>query len=115
MQHYIATYWNGTAWTDLHSEPLTFKDAEDKATSALLKGSGPTRLRPAGQADQLSDISAEQIDALHAYASQYGKDWKDYLGIEWQCAAAPALLHRLRNTHGPSWLAAFAFPQDDLS
>jgi hypothetical protein len=41
MQHYIATYWNGTAWTDLHDDPLTFREAEYRATSAMLNGCAP--------------------------------------------------------------------------
>lgn len=114
MQHYIATYWNGTAWTDLHTDPLTFRDAEYKATSAMLDGCGTTRLRPADQLDYLKTVSAEQIAALHAYAARYGKDWKEYLGIEWQLATAPAPLHRLRNTHGPSWLEGFTPLQNGL-
>lgn len=95
MQHYFATYWNGSEWTDLHSDPLPFKAAEDKATSALLNGCGTTRLRPADQPDYLKTISAE-------------------LGIEWQLATAPAPLHRLRNTHGPSWLEGFTPPLNGL-
>ncbi|WP_435170312.1 hypothetical protein [Falsirhodobacter sp. 1013] len=115
MQLYIATYWKGTAWTDLHTNPLTFREAQDKATSAMLNGCGTTRLRLADHDDTLADISAEQIAALHAYAARYGADWKHYLVIEWQCATAPALLHRLRNTHGPSWLEGFTLPQNALT
>lgn len=73
MQLYIATYWDGTAWTDLHSAPVAFKEAEGKATSALLNGCGPTRLRLANQGVTLPEVSAEQIAALDAYAARCGK------------------------------------------
>ena len=47
LQLYIATYWDGTAWLDLHGEPEPFKTASDIAFEALLSGRETTRLRPA--------------------------------------------------------------------
>lgn len=45
LQLYIATYWNGTDWLDLHDEPEPFKTASDIAYLALLSGKETTRLR----------------------------------------------------------------------
>lgn len=45
MQFYIATYWNGTGWTDLHADPVPYRAAAEIAYSALLTGHGTTRLR----------------------------------------------------------------------
>ncbi len=115
MQLYFATYWDGAAWVDLHNQPLPFKDAEAKATSALLDGRGTTRLRLANQTDSETDLSADQIRALHTYAGRYGEDWKQYLSIEWQCATASPVLHRLRTSHGQVWLEGFTLPPHGLS
>lgn len=110
MQHYIATYWNGSDWMDLHTDPLPFRAAETMATSALLDGRGTTRLRCADQPDPLTCISANQIAALYVYADRYGADWKNYLVIEWQLATAPPALHQLRDTHGATWLEKLSLP-----
>lgn len=42
---YIATYWTGAGWADLHPTPLPFSMAQHEALSALLAGHGTTRLR----------------------------------------------------------------------
>lgn len=47
LQLYIATYWNGRDWLDLHDEPEPFKTASDIAYLALLSGKETTRLRQA--------------------------------------------------------------------
>lgn len=46
MSLYFATYWNGTAWVDLHADPLPFKDAQQKLHSAAWSHHS-VRLRPA--------------------------------------------------------------------
>ncbi|TKA94516.1 hypothetical protein FAZ78_21885 [Cereibacter changlensis] len=56
--------------------------------------------RPAPEA-----LTPDQITALADYARQHGRSWKSRLAQEWQAASAPTDLHRLRNTHGPAWLA----------
>ncbi len=48
MQLYVATYWNGDAWVDLHDSPMPFRAASDAAFSAMLDGRGTTRLRTTG-------------------------------------------------------------------
>ena len=49
----------------------------------------------------------EQRIVLRASAAEHGRRWKEYLLAEWIKATADPLLHRLRNTHGPSWLLAY--------
>ncbi|MHB0726989.1 hypothetical protein WDZ11_24085 (plasmid) [Roseomonas mucosa] len=49
----------------------------------------------------------EQRIVLRAYAAEHGRRWKECLLAEWIKATADPLLHRLRNTHGPSWLLAY--------
>ena len=51
------------------------------------------------------ELSAEQHQALQAYAKQHGRTWRSRLSNEWMKASASPILHGLRNTHGPSWLA----------
>lgn len=58
----------------------------------------------------LADLTAEQEAALAAFAAKTGRNWKSALSDAWMRAAAPPILHRLRNTHGPSWLASYHLP-----
>lgn len=44
MTLYIATFWTGHGWADLH-DPRPFAAASDAAFSALLAGKGTARLR----------------------------------------------------------------------
>lgn len=57
-----------------------------------------------------ADLTEEQHAALAAYAAKHGRYWKRALGDEWMRASAPAILHRLRNTHGPAWLVSYKLP-----
>jgi hypothetical protein len=45
-----------------------------------------------------------QRAALRAYAIQHGRCWKEHLQADWMNATVEPLLHRLRNSHGPTWL-----------
>jgi len=52
----------------------------------------------------------EQLAALGAYAAWAGDDWKYRLTSDWVRAGSEwdgpyHLLHQLRNTLGPTWLA----------
>ena len=49
MTLYIATYWSGSSWTDLHADPLPFKDAQQKLHSAAWAHQS-VRLRDAADA-----------------------------------------------------------------
>lgn len=57
--------------------------------------------------NQDKPISPEQQRALARYAKENGVRWKRQLMIDWSRASAPAVLHALRNTHGPLWLTHF--------
>jgi len=57
------------------------------------------------------DITPDQMTALHKYAAKHGRKWKDELGLAWLTGSAGWELHSLRNSHGPSWLAQFKFPE----
>lgn len=61
---------------------------------------------------QLPDLTAEQEAALAAFAAKNGRHWKARLSDAWMKAAAPPILHHLRNTHGPSWLASYRLPKE---
>ncbi|WP_423209686.1 hypothetical protein [Paracoccus yeei] len=47
MKLYVATFWTGHAWADLHDDPRPFRAASAAADSALLAGKRTTKLRPA--------------------------------------------------------------------
>lgn len=52
-------------------------------------------------------LTPDELAAVVEFANTHGRTWKADLRDLWMRAAAPATLHRLRNTHGPSWLASF--------
>jgi hypothetical protein len=58
-----------------------------------------------------AEISTEAKTALQAYAEKHGRTWKSKLRAQWLRASAPAILHGLRNSHGPSWLNSFILPR----
>lgn len=49
--------------------------------------------------------------ALRAFAARHGRNWKARLRDQWIAASAAPELHRLRNSHGPAWLATFSLDQ----
>ena len=54
-------------------------------------------------------LTQEQQDALQQYANAHGRGWKSRLNADWARGGSnwPGpyhLLHRVRNSHGPSWL-----------
>jgi hypothetical protein len=71
----------------------------------------------------MADLTAEQSEALAAFAKEYGRKWKVQLGQVywpnarvWENYALPDpkqhgyILHGLRNSHGPAWLDKFRLP-----
>jgi hypothetical protein len=57
-------------------------------------------------------LTPEQLKALSDYSIWAGKKWKTRLGMDWMRAGSSwrgeyHILHTLRNTHGPAWLAGF--------
>lgn len=58
-------------------------------------------------------LTPEQIDALLEWRDMHGdENWKHKLTLAWIRASAPAPLHALRNSHGPSWLDSFTLPNN---
>ncbi len=64
--------------------------------------------RPAHRAMEADypPLMQAQAAALRDYARTYGPRWKPMLRAEWLNDTAEPLLHSLRNSHGPFWLAA---------
>jgi hypothetical protein len=56
-------------------------------------------------------LTPEEITALQSYAAYAGRTWKMQLRMAWENARMPGLLHKLRNSHGPSWLISFRLPK----
>ncbi len=63
---------------------------------------------PAAVEADYPPLMLAQIEALRAYARHHGRTWKVELRAEWMRASAEPLLHRLRNSHGLSWLKGYA-------
>jgi hypothetical protein len=61
---------------------------------------------------ELTVIDAETLAALKDFKKRHGPQWKSKLNSMWMLASAPGVLHRLRNTHGPSWLAGYKLPKE---
>ncbi|MGN7755556.1 hypothetical protein [Sinorhizobium sp. 22678] len=64
--------------------------------------------------ERLPPLTAEEEQALQAYAAKHGRRWKWVLNHVWM-GGAPyddgATLRRLRNSHGPSWLHTYRLPK----
>lgn len=70
----------------------------------------------------LPPLNSEEVEALTSFARHHGRKWKQALrDIYWYNArlwTGPdgtnsrigSILHGLRNSHGPSWLAEFKLP-----
>lgn len=94
---------------------------EDCDASVYLKAAGVSvRSVPEQHTDNDSAIrrydrylpppTPEQEEALWEFAKEHGERWKRELKLQWLDAAAPPLLHQLRNSHGPAWLASYTLP-----
>ncbi len=64
-------------------------------------------------------LTPEQLDAVKAYARDYGTTWKDSLRSDWMRSGSKwigpyHLLQQIRNQHGPRWLVDFKLsPETD--
>ncbi len=56
------------------------------------------------RAQKFDPLTEEEKDAVLLYAAGHGRSWKTDLGNQWMRGSSGPVLHRLRNTHGPSWL-----------
>jgi len=72
---------------------------------------GPFRIPGRVDADQPPEPEPEQLAALAAFAARHGRYWKAALRRQWERAGAAPELHRLRNTHGPTWLDNYRLPK----
>jgi hypothetical protein len=61
---------------------------------------------------QYEPLTPEELQALKSYAAYAGRTWKQELRYAWMSASLPGHLHKLRNSHGPSWLNQFQFPKE---
>ncbi|QIG74600.1 hypothetical protein EVC11_018 [Rhizobium phage RHph_I20] len=66
------------------------------------------------------DLTQEELEALQAFAAEYGRQWKGVLSnVYWYNARVwrggkpndGYILHGLRNSLGPSWLDGFKLPK----
>lgn len=62
---------------------------------------------PRKRAAKPENLSNAELDAIKKFAAIHGDRWKRELSLAWMNASEPGVLQRLRNTHGPKWLAAF--------
>ena len=62
------------------------------------------------------DLTADELDAVKAFAAEFGRTWKDRLAFDYWYNARIFIarngrscheLHHLRNELGPQWLAQF--------
>lgn len=64
--------------------------------------------------EKLPPLTAEEEQALQAYAAKHGRRWKSVLNHVWM-GGAPyddgGTLRRLRNSHGPTWLHSYRLPK----
>ena len=65
------------------------------------------------------DLLPDELEALKAFAAEYGRSWKEKLSmVYWYNARVYRdrsgkewpVLHRMRNEFGPAWLASFKLP-----
>jgi len=64
--------------------------------------------------DILPPLTEQEEAALQDYAARHGRSWKRILNYAWMGEAPHddgQLLRKLRNTHGPPWLARYRLPK----
>ena len=72
---------------------------------------GPFRIPARLDDDRPPELEPQQQAALAAFAAVHGRYWKTELRRLWERAEAEPDLHRLRNTHGPTWLDRYRLPK----
>jgi len=60
---------------------------------------------------QYEPLTPEELQAIRSFADYAGRTWKADLLHAWERASMPGLLHKLRNSHGPTWLVNFRLPR----
>jgi hypothetical protein len=70
------------------------------------------------------DLTAPELEAVTAFATDFGRGWKEKLAFTYWYNARLyrardgreyPILHRLRNELGPSWLAGFKLPKKETA
>jgi hypothetical protein len=71
----------------------------------------------------MKQITQAEHDMLREFAARFGRNWKSILRLMWETTNYNELtlrygddtqiLHRIRNTHGPAWLARFRLADND--
>ncbi|MUZ74532.1 hypothetical protein GOZ90_17745 [Agrobacterium vitis] len=59
-------------------------------------------------------LTADQVQALQAYAARHGRRWKSVLNRVWMGEPPhddAGTLRGLRNSHGPTWLQFYRLPK----
>lgn len=66
---------------------------------------------------ELNPLTADELQALAAYAATHKPGWKEKLRADWLEARTSGILQELRNSarFGPGGLDAFQFPKGVLS
>jgi hypothetical protein len=59
------------------------------------------------QQETRMDLTPDQCTAVSQFAQTHGRSWKRALRQQWERASASPILHGLRNSHGPAWLARY--------
>ncbi|AUX79315.1 hypothetical protein [Sinorhizobium fredii] len=83
----------------------------EKETAPVEAGEGAATL-PNRQ--RLPPLTAEQEQALQAYAAKHGRRWKSVLNHVWMGGPPhddTGTLRGLRNSHGPTWLQSYRLPK----
>lgn len=86
----------------------------DRLPAGEVIDAGADALRRAARLAELphaETLAPGQRLALARYAVLRGPGWKNTLQGDWMAARAEPDLHRLRNTHGPAWLADLTMPE----
>ncbi len=85
---------------------------EGQASAAVFTYAAWERLSHEAIEADYPPLMQAQAAALRDYARTYGPRWKPMLRAEWLNDTAEPMLHSLRNSHGPLWLAALQLSAD---
>jgi hypothetical protein len=64
--------------------------------------------------EQYEPLTPEELKAVKSFAAYAGRCWKQELRYAWMSASLPGHLHKLRNSHGPSWLNSFKLEEEKV-
>jgi len=84
---------------------------------AGVRGSRSARHHSTKGSEQIHALSADQLEALRAFAEENGRSWKSKLNTAWSTGRYDdysgtddyGSLQQVRNRFGPAWLSRFSF------